>query len=151
MRTALLVVVAVATVACRSAQPARPPIEVARAYLEAARDLDTRAMSALVTADATVFEVGDEGSFGQYRVAHLQPELDALTSVAMTLGDPALRESDDGSLSVVRWPIRRFAMQRSDGSVREASGAATFVLSPHDGQWRIEHVHWSLRTDLPSP
>lgn len=105
-------------------------------------------MDALCPSDATVFERSDEGTFGEYRDRHLVPELRGLSSVAMTLGEARLHISDDRTLAVVAWPIRRFTMSHADGSSVDATGAATFVMSPEDGSWRIVHVHFSLRTDV---
>lgn len=103
-------------------------------------------MAALVSPSATVFELADEGSFDGYATRHLRPELGRLRSIAMTLGEPVEREAADHSLATVEWPVRRFTMERADGSVVDATGAATFVLAPHGDSWMIEHVHFSLRT-----
>lgn len=133
--------------ACGRAAPRTPAVEVARAHLEAARDRDLDRMSALVAPEATAFELGDEGSFTRYRDEHLAPELAQLRTVAMTLGDPSERESADHTLATVSWPVRRFTMERADGTLLDARGAATFVLAPHADGWIIEHVHFSLRTE----
>ena len=42
--------------------------------------------------------------------------------------------------------MRRFTMERDDGTVVDATGAATVVLAPSGDSWIIEHVHFSLRT-----
>lgn len=103
-------------------------------------------MAALVSPTATVFELADEQAFDRYATEHLRPELGRLRSIAMTLGEPIEREADDHSLATVEWPVRRFTMERDDGTVVDATGAATFVLAPSGDSWMIEHVHFSLRT-----
>lgn len=132
---------------CARPAPRTPAVEVARAYLEAARDRDVDRMSALVAPHATAFELGDEGSFTRYRDDHLAPELARLRTIAMTLGEPTEREASDHTLATVWWPIRRFTMARVDGTLVDARGAATFVLAPCTDGWIIEHVHFSLHTE----
>jgi ketosteroid isomerase-like protein len=121
-------------------------MEVARAYLEASRDRDVDRMETLVSPTATVFELADEGSFERYAAGHLRPELGRMRTIAMTLGEPLEREASDHSLATVEWPVRRFTMERADGTVVDATGAATFLLAPSGDSWMIEHVHFSLRT-----
>lgn len=147
MRYLFLCVVATLCVGCGRQAARTPAVEVARAYLEAARDRDVARMSTLVAPDATAFELGDEGTFSRYRDEHLTPELARLRTIAMTLGDPTEYESDDHTLAFVAWPVRRFTMERQDGSLADARGAATFVLARRDDGWTIEHVHFSLRTE----
>lgn len=147
MRRCALYLACLWSVACAAPAHRRPPVEIARAYLEAARDRDVDRMSALVAPDATAFELGDEGTFTRYRDEHLVPELAQIRNVAMTLGDPTEHESDDHTLAMVIWPVRRFTMEREDGTLVDARGAATFVLAPSGDGWIIEHVHFSLRTE----
>jgi ketosteroid isomerase-like protein len=136
--------------ACSRSRPGISLVEVARAYLEASRDWDFDHMAELLAPGTTVFERSDEGAFSEYRHSHLAPELAGLRSMAMTLGEARLHESSDETLAVVAWPIRRFTMERSDGSMIDANGAATFVLSPHGDEWWIDHVHFNLRMDQDS-
>ncbi len=147
MRRFVLCSAGLLLLACGPAAPRTPAVEVARAYLEAARDRDLDRMSALVAPEATAFELGDEGTFNRYRDEHLAPELARLRTIAMTLGDPSERESADHTLATVSWPVRRFTMERADGTLVDARGAATFVLAPRADGWMIEHVHFSLRTE----
>ncbi len=146
LRRVALALVALAP-ACGAPTPTTPAVETARAYLEAARDRDVGRMSSLVLPTATAFERGDEGSFARYRDEHIGPELGRMRSIAMTLGEPVEREATDHSLAVVEWPVRRFTMERADGTVVDATGAATFVLAPQGDSWMIQHVHFSLRTE----
>jgi ketosteroid isomerase-like protein len=130
-----------ALVACATPEQ-RPPVETARAYLEALSDRDVARMRACMTPDATVFEGGAQGTFDEYVRVHLRPELSRTQLLSLALGEPV--QIGEGSLVVVTWPIRRATIE-TDTRVVRGDGAATFALVRTDTGWRIRHVHWSLR------
>jgi hypothetical protein len=122
-----------------------PSMEVCRAYFSAMDSSDLDKAESLFARESMIFESGGvEGSWHKYREHHLGPEIEAVKSFTTTLKEPTQVISEDGSMAMIAWPIEYDIVFKKRNPIN-SRGAVTFVLVLQDGEFKINHLHWSSR------
>ena len=116
---------------------------VLSAYKSAVERLDATGTERLFTADSAIFESGGvEGTYSNYLVHHLAPELKEFKSFAFSNYRISVRF--EGSLALATESYN-YRIETKAGEIAERVGVATSVLKKVGGQWKIASMHNSSR------
>ncbi len=119
--------------------------EVVQQYLDGTSSGDLDAVAELMIVRSAMFESGsNEGTWEHYRAHHLGPEIKAIKTFAITPGEKTTSMSADGTLAVVTLAMEYDIELLSERKI-ESRAVATFALQLVNGEYKIEHVHWSSR------
>ena len=116
---------------------------VLSAYKSAVERLDSTGTERLFTADSAIFESGGvEGTYSNYLVHHLAPELKEFKSFAFSNYRISVRFEGSLALATESYSYR---IETKAGEIAERVGVATSVLKKVGGQWKIASMHNSSR------
>lgn len=116
---------------------------VLQQYKQALEALDASPTARLFTEDSQIFETGGaEGSYAEYLVHHLGPELTHFT--AFRFSDYAVDVRFEGPVAIAS-ATYNYTIEIEGRDPIERQGVATSVLIPVDGEWRIVQMHNSGR------
>lgn len=127
----------------------RPAVErVLANYRAAIERLDARGTESLFAADSAVFENGGvEGTYANYLVHHLGPELGHFRS--FRFADHRLELWCDGAVAVAT-ETYTYRIERTEGAPIERRGVTTSVLRRTGRNWQIANMHGSSRAPRPA-
>ena len=101
---------------------------------------DSKAVTALLTPDALIFEAGHiERSAAEYAGGHLAGDA---AHAAKTVTTPVARQCLIAPAQAV---IMSESLTTSDGRTDPRIGTETMVLTKQPAGWQIAHIHWSSR------
>lgn len=112
-------------------------------YKSAIERLDATGTETLFTEDSAVFETGGvEGTYKEYLVHHLGPELAAFRTFAFSDYTVAVRIEGDLALATETYNYR---IEPKTGETATRKGVATSVLTRTSEGWKILVMHNSAR------
>lgn len=118
-------------------------IGVLARYKSAIERLDVAGTEQLFAADSAIFEGGSsEGTYANYLVHHLSPELEAFKSFAFSNYAISVRFHGPVALATESYTYR---IETKSGEVAERAGVATSVLKKVGGEWKVLSMHSSSR------
>lgn len=115
---------------------AESPTETVRAFHEAMENGDRDAALRLLVPELLVYEGGHvEASRAEYSRQHLGADIRFSQQARRTVTSSTEQVHGDSALVTGTF--------RADWSGTEIAGTETMVLVRSNGQWRIQHIHWS--------
>jgi len=112
-------------------------------YNQAIERLDATGTEALFAADSAIFETGgSEGTYANYLVHHLRPELGDFKSFKFS--DYKVTIRFEGAIAIAS-ETYRYRIEPKQGDAIDRLGVATSVLKKVAGRWTIINMHNSGR------